>query len=383
MTDRPTVLAAVVLALALLGDSLLYAVLPLHASTFGISLGWVGVLLSANRIVRLALYPFLARLAKGGTRRFTIAAAALAAASTLTFSVGSGGWTLLTSRVAWGAAFAALSLSALTYATECRETAGRRVGMSLALREAGPLLALTLGSGVAALAGVRPALAALGMLSLAGVLVAARLPERQIFPPSEPGEGRRRRLSEPADGLSFTAGFVADGIFPSTIALLVAQSAGAGLAVVGAGALLGFRRLAVMLLAPASGRAVDRFGGHIVTAGGFAAAAAGAWMLSRGGVIPGAVFVVSGAAVIATALPVSVATAADSASRVGALARNAMARDAGAAAGPVVALLWFEVAGPLVLYAASGALLAAGAILLLVRPAVAGESPTVAGRSSR
>ncbi|HEY8171881.1 MAG TPA: hypothetical protein VIH21_02240 [Dehalococcoidia bacterium] len=42
MTSRPTVLASIVLALALLGDSLLYAVLPLHAATFGISLAWVG-----------------------------------------------------------------------------------------------------------------------------------------------------------------------------------------------------------------------------------------------------------------------------------------------------------------------------------------------------
>ncbi|HEX2059491.1 MAG TPA: MFS transporter, partial [Thermoanaerobaculia bacterium] len=76
MTSRPTVLASIVLALALLGDSLLYAVLPLHAATFGISLAWVGVLLSANRIVRLFAYPLLPRLAATGLRRFTIAAAA-------------------------------------------------------------------------------------------------------------------------------------------------------------------------------------------------------------------------------------------------------------------------------------------------------------------
>src|SRR5215203_4723180 len=66
MTSRPTVLASVVLALALLGDSLLYAVLPLHAATFGISLAWVGVLLSANRVIRLFVYPFLPRIAATG-----------------------------------------------------------------------------------------------------------------------------------------------------------------------------------------------------------------------------------------------------------------------------------------------------------------------------
>ncbi|MGZ8781769.1 MAG: hypothetical protein ACXW31_17765, partial [Thermoanaerobaculia bacterium] len=127
MTSRPTVLASIVLALALLGDSLLYAVLPLHASTFGVSLAWVGVLLSANRIVRLFLYPFLARIAATGLRRFTIAAATLGALSTLGFAFGSGGWALLASRIAWGTAFGSLSLSMLAYATASRHDAGKNL----------------------------------------------------------------------------------------------------------------------------------------------------------------------------------------------------------------------------------------------------------------
>ena len=79
MKSRPTVLVSLVLALALPADSLLYAMLPLHAAEFGLSLATAGVLLSANRIVRLAAYPMLARGAASGLRRFTIAMAALAA----------------------------------------------------------------------------------------------------------------------------------------------------------------------------------------------------------------------------------------------------------------------------------------------------------------
>src|SRR5688572_29430002 len=85
MTSRPTVLASTVLALALLGDLLLYAVLPLHAPSFGVSMAWVGVLLSANRVIRLFVYPFLPRIAATGLRRFTITGAALGAVSTLAF----------------------------------------------------------------------------------------------------------------------------------------------------------------------------------------------------------------------------------------------------------------------------------------------------------
>src|SRR5687768_15205932 len=158
MTSRPTVLASIVLALALLGDSLLYAVLPLHAATFGVSLAWVGVLLSANRVVRLFAYPYLPRLATTGLRRFTIAAAVLGGVTTVTFAVASGAWLLLASRVAWGVVFGALSLSTLAYATERNEVAGKHVGLSLALREVGPLLSLTFGAAAVSMAGVRPAL---------------------------------------------------------------------------------------------------------------------------------------------------------------------------------------------------------------------------------
>jgi hypothetical protein len=358
MTSRPTVLASIVLALALLGDSLLYAVLPLHAATFGVSVAWVGVLLSANRVIRLVAYPLLPGVAAGGLRRFTIGAAAVGGASTLIFAAGSGGWVLLASRLGWGVVFGALSLSTLAYATEGDDVAGKRVGLSLALREAGPLLSLTLGTAAVSVAGVRPALAALGMMSLAGVVVATRLPGtpaggRRVRPASG-----RRSTGALMDGCSLVAGFVADGIFPATIGLLLARSSGAGEAVFGAGLLLAMKRGAVVMLAPVSGHASDRFGGRAVTAAGFGVAALGALTIAFDGAIAGAVLLSCGAAVTATAIPVSIATR-PAGERVAALARSAMARDAGAAAGPLVALAVFDVAGAAALYGVAGLVLAA------------------------
>ncbi|HYI12294.1 MAG TPA: hypothetical protein VEK57_24790 [Thermoanaerobaculia bacterium] len=362
MTSRPTVLASIVLTLALLGDSLLYAVLPLHASTFGVSLAWVGVLLSANRVVRLFAYPLLPRLAALGLRRFTIAAAALSGVTTLAFAAGSGAPLLLASRIAWGVVFGALSLSTLAYATEWSEVAGRRVGLSLALREIGPLLSLTIGAAAVSLAGVRPTLAALGMMSFAGVILAMRLPELKIR--NAPRRAMALRVPVTADWLSLVAGFVTDGIFPATIALLIAGSSGAGQAVIGAGLLLGFKRIAVVVLAPPSGHAADRFGGQIVAAAGFGIAAAGALMIAAGSVTAGAILISCGAALTTTAIPVSIA-ARDADERVAALARAAMARDAGAAAGPLAALLWLDAAGAGVMYSAAGVLLGAMAMGLV------------------
>src|SRR3546814_8073968 len=67
------VVSAAVMALALLGDSLLYVVLPLYAADFGVGLAWVGVLLSANRLIRVVAYGGVAAFGERiGPRRLTL-----------------------------------------------------------------------------------------------------------------------------------------------------------------------------------------------------------------------------------------------------------------------------------------------------------------------
>jgi len=53
MIPRHVLVVAMAVAISLLGDSTLYAVLPSHADPLGIKLAFVGILLSANRFVRL------------------------------------------------------------------------------------------------------------------------------------------------------------------------------------------------------------------------------------------------------------------------------------------------------------------------------------------
>src|SRR5262249_22274247 len=79
---------ALVLALALLGDALLYVVLPLHAPSFGVTFAWVGILLSANRLVRIIGYGAVANIGRRiGLRRLTIAAAVGATLSTAAYGL--------------------------------------------------------------------------------------------------------------------------------------------------------------------------------------------------------------------------------------------------------------------------------------------------------
>jgi MFS family permease len=345
-----------VLALALLGDSLLYAALPLHAATFGISLAWVGVLLSANRITRLFAYPLLARIAGlSGLRHFTIAAATIGAASTLGFAIGGGGWPLLGARIAWGIAFGALSLAALAYATAETEGAGARVGVSYALRELGPLASLTGGMLLAATAGLRPALAILGAISLLAIPLALRLPRQAVETTAH-----RHALWFPSrsEVLSAALGLVADGLFPATIALLLARSADATAAAIAAGTVLALKRGAAVILSPVSGRASDRFGVAAVASTGVITTAAGAFLIGMEHILTGSLIMISGAAVAAASLPV-LASADHKGDRMTSLARLAFARDAGAAAGPLLALALLEVMGGPLLYVAAGSTLLA------------------------
>ena len=106
-----------VMSLALLGDALLYAVLPVYAESFGLTLPWVGVMLSANRIVRVFVYGIIASLTHTvGVRRMCIAAAIIATISTALYGFSEGPASMLVARILWGLTYATLVLVTLSYA---------------------------------------------------------------------------------------------------------------------------------------------------------------------------------------------------------------------------------------------------------------------------
>jgi len=94
--------AAAVLGLVWFGDALIFVVMPLHASAFGISLGLVGVVLSVNRIVRILGYGWVTSLSRRfGLRTITASAALGAALSTLGYGLFLGLLPLLVARLVW------------------------------------------------------------------------------------------------------------------------------------------------------------------------------------------------------------------------------------------------------------------------------------------
>ena len=138
------------MSLALLGDQMLYVVLPAHPEAAGIGVAALGLVLSANRFIRLAANPLAGWLSdRLGRRRPYLLGMALAAASTGMYLAAASLWPLLAGRLVWGAAFALFSVGGLAIVLDVSppHARGRGVGLYQSLVQCGTLLGLVL-SGV-------------------------------------------------------------------------------------------------------------------------------------------------------------------------------------------------------------------------------------------
>jgi MFS family permease len=98
-------------AVSLLGDATLYTVLPnpTIANQVGISLGMVGVLLGANRAIRVLINGPLGMLYDRMPRRaLMVTSLLLGTLANISYALGSGLWPLLAGRITWGIAWAML-----------------------------------------------------------------------------------------------------------------------------------------------------------------------------------------------------------------------------------------------------------------------------------
>jgi MFS transporter, DHA1 family, inner membrane transport protein len=120
---RVVALSGATLGLGLLGDTLIYAVLPLYHAEWGISLAMVGVLLSLNRWVRLLANSLMAAIGEHiGARNLMIAAALGSVVATTCYGLDGGEALQIAARILWGISFAALNLGTLAYAAPTAPT---------------------------------------------------------------------------------------------------------------------------------------------------------------------------------------------------------------------------------------------------------------------
>ena len=324
------------MSLALLGDALLYAVLPAYAQSFGLTLPWVGVMLSANRIIRVFAYGIIARLTRRvGIRRMCIAAAIVATLSTALYGVSQGPALMLLARILWGLTYATLVLVTLSYAMESRKSIGTRVGVGQAIQRVGPILALPGGAWLVGQLGPNSVFLILAIPTALAIVIAIKLP-KTIDPEAKRSKPTSLARPAPIDVLFFLQGYGVDGVFAVSITLIFAREASLSQAVLSGSALLAMRHFGEAIAAPTFGWLADRFGarhvfvmaavltmfGFVGVALGFTVAGALVMLLFRGAL----------ASVGPTVIAQSLSADEDA---IGPLARMQAWRDIGASCGPL------------------------------------------------
>ncbi len=358
-TDRHSRHAALALGLTLPTDVVLYLLLPMYPAQFGVSFAEAGVLLAANRLIRIAGYGWVADFyARHGDRRTCTLAVAGAVGCGLGYALLTGFWALLPLRLVWGLCFAAFNLSTQALATADPMGAARRSGRSRAFIAMGPVLALPLGAVLAQWSGPRLIFGILAAVALLGLVAARRLPAAP-----HPVAAPARRFQRPTslDSWSFMEGLALDGLFIVGLAYL-GRDLLPGAAVVVAGVLMATRYLSEIVLSPAGGRMAERFGAErllvglsLVTALALVGFGLG-WLWSCAALI-----VVLRALQLPLVAPI-VAHRTPGPERLQALAARSTWRDIGAGAGPVLAGLLLPRAPAAWIYGVAAALLAATAL---------------------
>lgn len=337
-TGGSPVSVSVAASLALMGDSLLYAVLAAEAPALGIPLVSVGLLLSANRFVRLITNSLAGAVYHRYGREWPYFLAMVASAfTTFAYGLPIGFAFFLLARLAWGTCWSFLNLgmylSVLEHSDE--RTRGQWMGRIKSISRIGTIVAVTLGAYLTDLVGFRPVVFGMGVLALAGAAVSlgdvraavqngrrrtgnalrAEVPSRsegrdaahggqaadagpaQPVHAPDPAQQTRPQAQPQAESgrvyilhfLGFIFGFIMNGVVVGTLALLVLQRYGESVGLFGtvlgaatlSGLLLGVRWVAEIAWGPLAGAVGDRVGAEravLVSAAAMAAGLAGlAW----------------------------------------------------------------------------------------------------------
>ena len=367
----------------------MYAVLPTHAAAAGVALGSVGIILSANRVVRLFLNgPAGLAYDRWPRRRLLIPALFVGALSTAMYAATRGFWPLLVGRLLWGLAWSGIWVGGATVIFDV--TTGHDRGRWMGLYQTWFFLGAGLGAfvgglltdsvGYVATMWIASALTAFG-----GLVALFLLPETRFARfdaedcPVEGAVGGKEANRRAHRGLWVAASlqginrFVTAGVLAATLGLLVqdrlrSTDLALGVATL-TGALAAGRTMLSMAAAPLAGTASDWLGSRWrVATWALAIGAVGMILTSRGspavvlmGVSLGAV-TGGGIQALATALIGDLANQARRGRAVGLLHT---AGDFGSALGPPVAYALLPGWGLPGVYTLCAALFAVGLALIL------------------
>lgn len=384
MVPRRLVITSALVAFSLLGDSMLYAVLPSEAAGLGLAASAVGWVLSLNRWIRLLTNPIAGRIcARWGWRWPFLIAVLVGATTTLAYAfVGGALWPLLSARCIWGLSWSFLRQGGHSAVLEVStpETRGRSMGFFAGIFRIGSLVGMLAGGFLTDVIGFQPTLVLFGLISGLGILIAGfdnwlgggeKAP--LLVGSERPRTFGPRRFLGSASWVSMGTGafvthFCTSGLVTATLGYYLLQLfSGLHVATL-TGLLLSIRWIFGLALSPAMGVISDRFGRLRTLVGGTGLGAVGLLTLAGASAIWIVAVGVTVIWVAESAVSISMdAAAGDLAARDGgpeALGYYSTMLDMGAATGPLLGyyLIAAGVALPTV-YVAAAVLFTAGPVL--------------------
>lgn len=232
-------LISIVTALCLVGDSFLYVALPLHWESAGLAtLFEVGVILAANRLVRIPLNPLITLFYNKVSCRTGIwIATILAIISTAGYGLSQGLFLWLCMRFLWGLSWTLLRLGTLftILRVSSPSTLGYLTGINNGLYRLGSLAGMLLGGLLADSFGLQTTALFFAAVSCLAPLVMLKMPKREERTRGNPSQtsalqaanraGWKEILAKgPALWVMMTAFVVAmtyQGVTASTISMLL------------------------------------------------------------------------------------------------------------------------------------------------------------------
>ncbi|MCY4619814.1 MAG: MFS transporter [Chloroflexi bacterium] len=380
----PVIAVALAVGSTLLGDSMLYAVMPAQPEAWALSIPAVGILLSANRLVRLVTNSVVAVIFQRlGQRGPFIGALVLSVVVTLSY-----GWTsafavLLVARMGWGLCWSTLRLGGFwTVLTEASDdNRGLLMGSYQAIVRLGSVGGVLVGAALTDVVGHQLTLTLFAAV-MAATAVTWIIFSRQAAPDKQPTPQRTdgvdlravlgdRRLLATCSGILIT-GLVFSGLVTASLGFYLSSHFGQQVAFLGValgvttatGILLGSQWLP---LSPVLGHLSDRFGRVPLISSGFGVGAAGLVALAVTQSIWLMLLAIFAGFVASTALTVTLhSTAGDLAPpdrRNAVLSTYATFLDLGSALGPLIGLSFASLAALQGLYGGAAVLLVAAALL--------------------
>ena len=230
-------------AISLLGDATLYTVLPnpTIAAQVGVSLAMVGILLGANRAIRLLLNGPMGILADKLPRRgLLLASLSLGTVANLSYVLNNGFWPIMIGRVLWGIAWSMLWIvgNAVVLDISTHENRGRYRGQYQMWFAIGVAVASFVGGLLTDLFGFRGAMwLTSGVIAATTLLWFFLLPEtRKDHEPSVEIKQPQNHINKTPWGLVltmavpvFVSRFISWGILASTSILWLSTFIGDGL----------------------------------------------------------------------------------------------------------------------------------------------------------